>query len=85
MESAKVKVGGGGRVVIPAEYRKFLEVEPGDEVIIGAKDGELRIWTQAIALRRAQELIRKHVPEGVSLVDELIQDRREEAALEAAE
>jgi hypothetical protein len=42
----------------------------------------LQITTQKEALRRIQALVRKHVPEGVSLVDELIKDRREEAANE---
>ena len=34
----------------------------------------------AAAVRRAQELVRKHVPEGVSLVVDLIEDRCWEAA-----
>jgi hypothetical protein len=37
------------------------------------------------AIRRMQQEIRKVVPEGVSLVDELIADRRAEAARESAE
>ncbi len=32
------------------------------------------------AIKRVQELVRKHVPEGVSLVDELIEERCWEAA-----
>jgi hypothetical protein len=36
-------------------------------------------------VRRAQEIVRKHVPEGVSLADELIAERRAEAAREAGE
>jgi hypothetical protein len=34
-------------------------------------------------VRRAQKLVRNFVPEGVSLVDELIAERRAEAAREA--
>jgi hypothetical protein len=33
-------------------------------------------------MRRAQELVRSFIPPGVSLVDELIADRRAEAARE---
>jgi hypothetical protein len=38
--------------------------------------GEIRISTVAQRMRRAQELVRKYVPEGVSLSDELIANRR---------
>jgi hypothetical protein len=37
------------------------------------------------AIRRLQALVRAAVPEGVSLVDELIAERREEARREEAE
>ena len=40
---------------------------------------------RAAALRRVQKLVRKHVPEGVSLVDELIAERCWEAAKEEQE
>jgi len=45
-------------------------------------NGELRRWSREEAVRQAQELVRQHVPEGVSLVDELIAERRTEAARE---
>ena len=81
----RTRVGPGGRVVIPAELRRALEIEIGDEVILYSKDGELRLYTHAMAIERAQELVRKYVPEGVNLADELIADRRREAAQEEAE
>jgi hypothetical protein len=31
-------------------------------------------------IRRAQEIVHKHVPEGISLVDELVAERKKEAA-----
>ncbi len=40
---------------------------------------------RAAALKRVQERMRKHVPEGVSLVDELIAERCWEAAKEEQE
>jgi hypothetical protein len=42
-------------------------------------DGELRIATMRGGLRRAQERVRKYVPAGVSLADELSAERREAA------
>lgn len=41
--------------------------------------------TRRAAIRRIQEELRQFIPEGVSLVDELIADRRAEAAREEAE
>ncbi len=40
---------------------------------------------RAAAIKRVQELVRKHVPEGVSLVDELIEERCWEVAKEEQE
>lgn len=85
MTAIKTRLGKGGRVVIPAEYRKKLGIEPGDEIIVSFKDGEIKISTIKEAVRRAQEIVRRFVPEGVSLVDELIQERRREAARESRE
>ena len=40
---------------------------------------------RAAAIRRVQEQVRKHVPEGMSMVDELIEERCWEAAKEEQE
>lgn len=78
----RTRVTQGGRIVIPAEMRRRLGIEVGEDVSI-ALDGEsLRIVTQKESIKRAQELVRKMIPEDVSLVDELIADRRREAANE---
>ncbi|MCH7624366.1 MAG: AbrB/MazE/SpoVT family DNA-binding domain-containing protein [Chloroflexi bacterium] len=82
MAAIKTKLGKGGRVVIPAEYRKRLGIEPGDEIIVTFKDGEIKITTVREAVRRAQEIVRRFVPEGRMLSDELIRERREEAGRE---
>lgn len=82
MSTTRVKVAEGGRIVIPAEYRKRLGVRVGDDLILQFTDGEVRLFTIAEAVRRAQEMVRRYVPEGVSLVDELSAERRAEAARE---
>ncbi len=79
---AWTQIGEGGRVVIPAVMRAALGVQGGDTVLLRFDDGELRILTPRQAIRRAQELVRQYVPEGVSLADELIAERRLEAARE---
>ncbi|MBS0544695.1 MAG: AbrB/MazE/SpoVT family DNA-binding domain-containing protein [Proteobacteria bacterium] len=75
-----MKMSEGGRVVIPAEIRQALGIKEGDLVYWDLVDGEARLSTRAARLRRAQALVRRHVPEGVSLADELIAERRTEAA-----
>jgi len=79
MTEIKTKLGKGGRIVIPAQYRKTLKLEPGDEVILVMEDGEVRLLTPQRAVQRAQALVRRYIPPGRSLVKELLQERHEEA------
>jgi antitoxin PrlF len=72
----------GGRIVIPADYRRALGLKVGDEVILRMADGEVHILTRRQAIKKAQALVRKHIPERKSLVRELIRERRGEAANE---
>jgi len=75
-------VGDGGRVVIPAAFRKALSLRKGSTVLLSLQDGEVRIRSREQALKRIQDYICSLVPPGVSLVDELIKERREEAKRE---
>ncbi len=82
MNGVTTKIAEGGRLVIPSQYRRALGLETGDEVIVRAVDGELRILTRAEAVKRAQALVRQRVKKGRSLVAELSKERRSEAANE---
>lgn len=75
----KTQITKGGRLVVPAKLRKALQIEAGDEVVLRLEKGSLRLIPLHQAVSLAQETIRKYVPEGISLVDELIQARRTEA------
>ena len=59
-----------------------MGIQIGDTVVMEMVDGELRVRSRDAALADIQRLVRSLVPEGVSLVDELIADRRAEAAKE---
>ena len=76
---ARTRVNENGRVVIPAAFRKRLGIAIGDELELRVEDDELRISTLRRNIERAQRLIRKHVKPGVSLVGELIEERRRAA------
>ena len=72
-----------GRIVIPAAFRRALGIHEGDEVTVELEDGSLRISTRAEAMRRAQDLVtRLTAGTGRSLVDELLAERRADAANE---
>jgi AbrB family looped-hinge helix DNA binding protein len=69
-------IAEGGRIVIPASYRRALGLRPGDQVVLRLENGEVRITSRAQARRRAQNYVRSLLPKNVSLVDELIRERR---------
>ncbi|WP_245927403.1 AbrB/MazE/SpoVT family DNA-binding domain-containing protein [Aphanothece hegewaldii] len=72
------KITEGGRILIPVEYRRALNLEVGDEVVCILDEGEIRIIPRPEAFRRAQNIIGRYV-KSRSLADELISQRREEA------
>jgi AbrB family looped-hinge helix DNA binding protein len=76
------RVNENGRVVIPASFRRALGIQSGDTVVLRIEDNELRITTLRQRLAKAQQIVRKHVPSAISLVDELIAERREAARRE---
>lgn len=78
----QMKMSEGGRVVIPAEIRQSLGIKEGDIVLFEERDGEVMLTTRKARLARARALVRKYVPEDVSLADELIAERRAEATHE---
>ena len=82
MSDVSAKIAAGGRIVIPAEFRRELGAQVGDEVLLRLVGGEIHILTRSQAIRKAQALVRKAVPPGRSLVRELLRERREEASRE---
>jgi AbrB family looped-hinge helix DNA binding protein len=80
----QMKVSDGGRVVIPAEIRQSMGLKEGDMVLWELRDGVATLTTRLAQLRQAQALVRQHVPEGVSLADELMAERRAENARDEA-
>ncbi len=82
MHDVTTTITEGGRIVIPAAFRKQLDLHTGDRLIIRLGDGELQLMTIHESVRRAQEIIRRTLPQARSLSDELIVQRRAEAARE---
>jgi AbrB family looped-hinge helix DNA binding protein len=73
MIEVKIKIIDEGKIAIPAEYRQALGVEVGDEVILRLEDGEIRIFTPRLAVKRAQQrLERGYTSHRPSLADDLL-------------
>jgi AbrB family looped-hinge helix DNA binding protein len=84
-EVYKAKLNDEGRLVIPAAARKELGLQSGQEVIVRVTDQGLLISTFEQSLKRFQDEVTRLVGPGLSLADELIAERRAEAAKEAGE
>jgi AbrB family looped-hinge helix DNA binding protein len=78
-QQIRLKLSENGRVVIPAHVRKDLGVESGGEILLERQKDGYRLTTRRQRIREAQETIRRYIKPGVSLVDELIAERREAA------
>lgn len=83
--TVKIRIGPQGRVFIPDSFRERMGVSEGDEISLVLDEEGVHLRTHEQAIRAIQRLFRQHVPPGVSLADELIADRRAEAAREAEE
>jgi AbrB family looped-hinge helix DNA binding protein len=81
-ETATVKLSTNGRILIPLALRRALGVKPGDKLVLEAEDGTMRVSTRETQLREVQAIARKFLAGKPSLVDELIAERRAEAARE---
>jgi AbrB family looped-hinge helix DNA binding protein len=84
MKQIAVRVEKTGRILIPVDIRRQLNLVEGEsEVLLNVDDtGVIKVTTRKQALDRIRAEIRKHIPAGVSLADELLTDRRREASEE---
>jgi len=62
-----------GRIVIPANVGAELGMQDGGDFIVHVQDGLIRLEPIQAAVSRA--IVRRYVPETVSLVGELAEDR----------
>ncbi len=68
-----------GRLLIPSSIRKTMNYKTTDTFVIRAVDDELRIINLDKAVKDAQNFFSQFGTNNISLVDELIEDRRKEA------
>lgn len=80
-----VIMGKDGRIVIPANIRSQVNMPKGGAFVIRVENGVVMLEPLSHAIAAVQAMMKPYAIEGVSIVDELIADRRAEAAKEAAE
>lgn len=82
MAVVRSKLVDGGRIVVPAEFRRAMGLSTGDAVILELQGDELRIRAARAALRRLQARLAPLAPgPGEPLAAEaLVAQRRREAA-----
>jgi bifunctional DNA-binding transcriptional regulator/antitoxin component of YhaV-PrlF toxin-antitoxin module len=81
--SIPIRLGPQGRLVVPVELRRELSLDEGSELTIRSDGHRLILEPRAEVLRRLRNRFRHLTDAGVSLADELLEDRREEARRDA--
>lgn len=76
--SATVKLGPGGRIVIPAEMRRRLGVDVGGELVMSFEDDCATLATPRALRLRACQRVARYISPDVSLSEELMKERKEE-------
>ena len=75
-----VALGARGRFVLPAPVRKALDLHEGDRLIVTVEEsGAVRLTSARLAARQGRGSLKSH-SDGRHLTDELLRERREEAA-----
>ena len=77
-----LKLGEGRRVAVPAELCQRYGMEPGDPIVLEPSDAGIVMRPLDAVIREVQAYFADAAPPGVSLSEELLHDRREEAKRE---
>ncbi|HEC85764.1 MAG: AbrB/MazE/SpoVT family DNA-binding domain-containing protein [Candidatus Parabeggiatoa sp. nov. 2] len=77
-----VTIDANGSLTLPNEYRKILGLLAGDKITVQLKGNKLVLLSPHDPVKIVQTLVRKYIPAERSLADELIAERRREAASE---
>ena len=82
----QITVGDRGRLVLPADVRAELGIEAGARMLLSTeRDGSLRLRPYRSVAEQNRGLLADAAPADTSMVDELLAERRREAAREDRE
>ena len=80
MNATLSKIDAGGRLIIPAQVRKALQLEYGGQVMLTLVDGELRVRSVAAAMAELQTQTSSFLADDTASVNAFLSSRRAEAA-----
>ena len=83
--AVRVDIGPDGEVRLPRHILEAAGTAAGKHLLVRFDDDEIKLLTPEATTRKIRTWVRKHVPEGVSLADELIDERRREFEREERE
>lgn len=81
IKRTEVRLGKQGRLVIPAELRRALDLRPGDRLIAREEGGKIVLEKKEEILAQVKKRFAV-IPPQVNLAEELIAERRAEAQRE---
>ena len=78
----KVNIDNRGRIPLPLNIRKELCLSNKDTVILRVINGELKILPMSYLIKEIQNTFAKYKKHNISMVDEFLHMKREDAKLE---
>lgn len=85
MEQFTCKVDNQGRITLPVEWRKTHHIQPGSDLAVVVSEDRLEVQTRDQSLDEARRIVSRYRTGRRSMVDELREERRRDAAREQAE
>lgn len=84
-EQIRLEIKAGGRITIPAQVRQECGFEIGDKLLVEFDNNSIRLTSIEAAVKEVQEMLKPFIPKGVSVVDELLEERQCESEKEESE
>ncbi len=85
-DSLRINMNKQGRITVPAEFRKKLNLQANSPLVIRIEDNKLIIQDQEQLIEEMMGFFREqnrlHKPKDLTMVDEFIAERRREAQKE---
>lgn len=79
METTTSRLEASGTLLIPAEWRRRLNLKPGQDIVLGLEDNQIRILgSREQVIREVQNELRKYGDPNRLWSEELSSERREE-------
>ncbi|MGV8949450.1 MAG: AbrB/MazE/SpoVT family DNA-binding domain-containing protein [Candidatus Paracaedibacter sp.] len=75
---SKALINDSGRILIPLNIRKALNLNIGDELLLKVEEDEIHMIPLSKAVQKAQDLIRQYNKDGLKLTDALAELRKED-------